>query len=124
MSKIRQRRTADHIQRQLSEMLQREMRDPRLQGVTVTKVMIDRELSHANVYVNAMGDESRQDEVMAALAKAGAYLRRELAGRLQARTVPELHFQWDFSLANAAEVHEIFENLDIPPTDEDAEGAV
>ena len=123
MSKIRQQRTADQIQRQLSEMFQREMRDPRLQGVTVTKVLIDRELAHANVYVNAMGDESRQDEVTAALEKAGAYLRHELAGRIRMRSVPELHFHWDASLAHAEQVNQIFDQLDIPPADDDAEAA-
>lgn len=118
MSKIRQQRTADQIQRLLSEMFQREMRDPRLQGVTVTRVMIDRELAHANVYVNAMGDESREDEVMAALAKAAAYLRHELAGRMRMRSVPELHFNWDVSLAHAEQVNQIFDQLDIPPADD------
>jgi ribosome-binding factor A len=115
MSKIRQRRTADRIQRVLSVLFLRELRDPRLQDVTVTEVMIDRELKYADVYVNALGDESRQKEVMAALESATGYLRRELAGRVRLRTVPHLHFHWDPTLARAEEINQILDDLDIPP---------
>lgn len=120
MSRIRQKRTADQIQRELSMLLMREIRDPRLQDVTVTEVTIDRELEHADVYVNALGDESRQGEVTSAFEKAGGYLRRELASRLRLRTVPQLHFHWDPTLAQAEKVKEILDNLDIPPAEPDA----
>lgn len=115
MSKIRQRRTADRIQRVLSVLFLRELRDPRLQDITVTEVTIDRELKYADVYVNALGDESRQKEVMAALESATGYLRRELAGRVRLRTVPHLHFHWDPTLARAEEINQILDDLDIPP---------
>ena len=67
MSKIRQERTAENIRLIFSDLLLREVSDPRLQGLTVTRVLIDRELSHANIYVNALGDVSRQKEVLRAL---------------------------------------------------------
>ena len=121
MSKIRQRRTAEQIQQILSELFLRELRDPRLQGVTVTRVLIDRELQHANIYVNALGDESRNDEVMSALEKASGYLRSELAARTRLRVVPYLHFHWDPTLAHAEEVHQILDKLEIPPITEDIE---
>ena len=115
MSKIRQERTAEEIRMILSGLLRREVSDPRLQDLTVTRVIIDRELQHANVYINALGDESRQKEVMRALDKAGGFFRYELAQRMSLRTVPELHFHWDPTLAYAEEVNEILDNLDIPP---------
>jgi ribosome-binding factor A len=120
MSKIRQQRTAEQIQIILSELFQRHMQDPRLQGLTVTQVMIDRELQHANVYVNALGDESMQADVEQALTKAAGFLRKELAARMRIRSIPQLHFHWDFSLAYAAEVDQILENLEIPPAEDDA----
>ncbi len=90
------------------------MSDPRLQGLTVTEVKLDRELQYANVYINALGDESRQREVMASLKKARGFLRRELSTRLQIRSVPQLRFHWDPTLAHAEEMERLLDSLDIP----------
>lgn len=114
MSKIRQQRTAEEIRLILSDLLLREMSDPRLQDLTVTRADIDRELQVADIYLNALGDDSRQDEVMRALDKAGGYMRRELGQRMRLRTVPELRFHWDPTLAYAEEVDRILGELDIP----------
>ena len=121
MSKIRQQRTADQIMRELSSMFLRDISDPRLHAITVTAVSIDRELEHADIYVNALGDESRQEEVMQALQGAGGFLRHELAGRIRMRSVPHLHFHWDPTLAHAEQVSEILNNLIIPPLELDEE---
>ena len=119
MSKIRQQRTADQIQLILSEVIARQLRDPRLQDLTVTQVKIDRELQYADVYVHALGDDSRRREVIAGLDKATGYLRRELASRMRLRTVPYLHFHWDPSLAHAEAVYQILDGLDIPLDEEE-----
>ena len=122
MSKIRQLRTADHIKVILSELILREVRDPRLQYLTITEVRIDRELQFADIYVSALGDDSREDSVMDALNGASSYFRSELAPRLNLRTVPQLHFHWDLTLANAERVSQLLDNLDIPDeTELDAE---
>ncbi len=120
MSKIRQERTAEEIRIILSDLLRRDAGDPRLMDLTVTRVLIDRELQHANVYVNALGDESRQKVVMKALDNAGGFFRYELAQRMSLRTVPELHFHWDPTLAYAEEVDQILAGLDIPPESEES----
>ena len=114
MSKIRQQRTAEQIRIILSELILRQMRDPRLQDLTFTDVTIDRELQYADIYVNALGDDSRQDEVMLALKGATGYFRRELASRLDLRTVPRLHFHWDPTLAHAEHISQLLDSLDIP----------
>ncbi len=115
MSKIRQERTADHIQIILSELFLHAVSDPRLAGVTITQVLLDRELLHANVYVNALGDETREAEVMAGLESAGGFLRREVAQRLDLRAAPILRFHWDPSLRYADEVNALLDRLDIQP---------
>lgn len=119
MSKIRQQRTAEQMQHLLSELFLRELNDPRLHDVTVTEVTIDRELEHADVYVSALGDESRQQEVMSALGKAAGFLRHELATRMSLRKAPQLHFHWDPRQAHFQEVEDILSTLDIPPAPED-----
>ena len=114
MSKVRQKRTADQINVILSELILREVRDPRLQHLTITEVLIDRELQFVDIYVSALGDDSREDEVMDALNGASAYFRRVLAPRLNLRTVPQLHFHWDLTLAHAERVSQLLDSLDIP----------
>ncbi len=121
MSKIRQQRTADQILRELSSMFLRDISDPRLHAVTVTNVSIDRELEHANIFINALGDDSREAEVMEALQRATGFLRRELAGRIRMRSVPYLHFHWDPTLAHAEQVDEILNSLIIPPLESEEE---
>jgi ribosome-binding factor A len=119
MSKIRQQRTADQIHVILSELMLRHMNDPRLLDLTVTEVTIDRELKYADVYIQALGDDTRQDEVMAALENAAGFFRRELASRIRLRSMPQLHFRWDPRLAHAEEIDKILGALDIPPAEEE-----
>ena len=124
MSKIRQERTAEQIRMILSDLLNREVSDPRLQDLTVTRTLIDRELQVADVYLNALGDETREEDVMPALKKAGGFLRHELAQRMDLRTVPELRFHWDPTLAYAEEVDQILSELDIPEDEEPGLGDI
>lgn len=121
MGKIRQQRTAEQIKIILSQLAMRDLHDPRLRDLTITDVKIDRELQYADVYINALGDESREAEVMTALEGATGYLRRELAGRLPLRTVPILHFHWDPTLAHAERINQLLDSLEIPAADGEQE---
>lgn len=109
---------SDRIQQILSQLLLREIADPRLQGITVTEVTLDPELMVAKIYVSAMGDESRQDTVMAGLRRANGFLRRELGKRIRLRNTPELHFHWDHTLEHAERINQLIANLEIPPESE------
>ena len=120
MSKIRQKRTAEQIRLVLSTLVQRDINDPRLQDITITAVDIDRELKYADIYVVALGDDEREQEVMEALRGASGYMRRELASSLTLRTAPHLHFHWDPSLAHAEHIGQLLDSLDIPDESEDA----
>lgn len=119
MGTIKQQRTAEQIRFTMSELFRLEVSDPRVQGITVTRVDIDRELQHADIYVNALGDEEREAEVMAGLEHAHAYLRRELSQRVRLRKVPQMHFHWDHSLQNAEEIDALLEQLDIPAAEDE-----
>lgn len=117
MSKIRQERTAEQIQIILSELFLKEVSDPRLEGITVTEVLIDRELQHANVYVNALGDDAREKEVMDGLRSASGFLRSQIAQRLDLRSAPVIHYQWDPRLRYADEVNDLLDRLNIQPAE-------
>lgn len=109
----------DRIREILSELLMFEVTDPALQGLTVTEVTLDREIEHAQVYVNALGDEDRRGEIMAGLQRANGYLRREVGSRVRLRRVPVLHFHWDETLDRAEAVERVFDRLreagELPP---------
>jgi ribosome-binding factor A len=110
-SKARARRIADRILEELAVILQRNTDDPRLSMVTVTGVDLDRELAYATIFVTALGDDERREEVMAALESARGFLRSELAARIQLRTFPQLRFRWDASYQRGARIEELLDQL-------------
>jgi ribosome-binding factor A len=112
---IKQDRVGERIQAILSELLLREVADPRLKNVTITEVTLDPELMFADVYVNALGDESRQDEVIAGLGRAKGFLRREVGKRVRLRMLPELNFHWDERLERGEHINQLLSTLHIPP---------
>jgi ribosome-binding factor A len=115
MSSIKRDRVGERIQAILSELLLREVADPRLKNITVTGVQIDNELMYADIYINALGDESRQDAVMAGLERAKGFLRREVAKRVRLRSAPELKFHWDATLERGERLNKLLSSLEIPP---------
>jgi len=123
-SPLRQKRVADRIQAEISELLQREMNDPRLQLVTVTRVNVDRELEHADVFVSTVGDEARRKEVMRVLDGAKGFIRRELGRRVQLRHTPQLVFHWDPGLEKVEQVGRLLDGLrtSAPSADGEASG--
>jgi ribosome-binding factor A len=110
---IKQNRMEDRVRQILSELLLREVGDPRLQGVTITEVKLDPELMFADVYVNALGDESRSKEVLTGLKRANGFLRREVGRRVKLRNTPELHFHWDETLERGEYMNQIIDSLKI-----------
>ena len=110
-SKIRLQRIADRIRQELSEMLIREVSDPRLQLIYITDVKVDREFAFADVYVSAVEGSSRSQEVLAGLEAAGGFLRRALAGRVELRSFPRLRFHWDPTPENADHIEKVLADL-------------
>ena len=95
MDERRTARVSEAIREELAEIIGFELDDPRLVGVDVTEVHVSPDARHATVKVSIRGEERAQNQALAALEHASGYLRRELAGRLQLRHVPELHFDRD-----------------------------
>ena len=93
----REERVGAELQRELALLLRDEVRDPRLNRVTIQEVRVVRDLSHARVFFTVMDrDQARKTEQ--ALNKAAGFLRHELGRRVVMRTVPQLHFEYDHSL--------------------------
>jgi len=113
---VKQDRMSDKIREILSEIFLTEVTDPALHQITVTKVELDPELEYADVYVNALGDEKRQRDVMRGLERANGFLRREVGQRIRLRRTPILHFHWDLSLAHVDRIERRLNELNIPHT--------
>ena len=87
------------IRREISELLQRQVKDPRLGNfVAVTEVSTSPDLRHARIFVSSIASEEEKQETLSALAAAAGFFRNELARRLSLRRIPKLSFQWDDSI--------------------------
>lgn len=114
-SPMRLKRIADRIQQDMSEMLLFKMQDPRLTGITVTDVRVDRELSYASIYVSSLEGSERAEEVLAGLESAKGFLRRELSQRAQLRYFPQLRFYWDPTPERADHIEKLLDQISKEP---------
>jgi len=110
-SGLRLQRIADRIRQELSEMLIRELSDPRLKLIYVTDVNVDKELAWADIYVSAVEGASRSEEVLAGLESASGFIRRTLAGRIELRVFPRIRFHWDPTPENADHIEKVLAEL-------------
>ncbi|MDH4207239.1 MAG: 30S ribosome-binding factor RbfA [Anaerolineae bacterium] len=108
----RQRRVNALIREALSELVQREVADPRLDFVTITDVDTTSDLRQAHVYVAFLGNPEEQREGLKALTKATGYLRRQLGQRVYLRYVPELAFHLDDSTEKGLHIDKILDDLE------------
>ncbi len=96
-------RVADQIQRDLSELISRELKDPRVGMVTVQNVEVSPDYAHAKVFFSVLvGDP---EEAQEALNQAAGFLRNGLFKRLMIHTVPTLHFQFDRTTERASDMN-------------------
>ncbi|MBC7263167.1 MAG: 30S ribosome-binding factor RbfA [Chloroflexi bacterium] len=95
MANRRQRRVSDLIHHEVSDLLSRKMKDPRLEHVTVTGVEITADLKLARVYVTVLGEAEETKAALDGLEHARGFIRRELAHALDLRFVPDLEFRLD-----------------------------
>jgi ribosome-binding factor A len=113
VSDSRSARIADRIKRDLSLLFLQEISDPRLTGVNITSVEVDRELAFADIYVSAMDADDRKSEIMAALNKATGFMRSQLALSIShLRTLPQVRFHWDPIPERVERLDQIFAELE------------
>jgi ribosome-binding factor A len=105
-------RLDSQIRQELMDLLQREMKDPRLGFATITRVETARDLGHARVWVSVLGTDVERSRTMDALRVATPWLRRKLGERLSLRHVPELSVREDDSIASGDRVLRIIRELD------------
>jgi ribosome-binding factor A len=105
-------RVGHAFQRELGEVLNRGLKDPRIKGlVTVTGVKMAPDLRDVTAYVSVLGEERVRVETLEGLTAATSYLQREVSKRLKLRYVPHLRFAYDPSVAEGDKIERIFKEL-------------
>lgn len=112
-------RVAEALQETVAELVQRELKDPRVGMVTITRVSISPDLRHARVFFSSLGDAAQRQKSLEGLRSAAGFIRSQIARRLQLRVAPEIRFEIDDNIEYAAEMlHRLSANR--PPDDGDA----
>ncbi len=112
MTTRRQQRVAEQIRHEISELIEHEINDPRLELISVTDATVSPDLRDANVYISSLQGEAVRDEVLDGLEAARGYLRRGLGERLKLRVVPNLHFHWDKSLETGDRISQLIDQIE------------
>lgn len=129
MTNPRALRIAEQIRQELAAIVMREMKDPRVLGVSFTAVEVTTDLEHAKVWFTVFGKD--HESTRRALAHAGGFLRSELAQRMRMRTVPKLNFHYDESVERGAHLSQLIDQAvaqdrqhhqDHPTQDDEAQG--
>jgi ribosome-binding factor A len=111
----RSTRVAEQIQRELVELIRRELSDPRAGMVTVTAVEVSRDLAYAKVFVSFLGGTLKPAELIGSLQQASGYYRHELGQALRLRILPELRFQHDQTQERAAHLEDLIARANAKP---------
>jgi len=107
-------RVRDLLHEEVSRMLQRDMKDPRVNAVIITRVDLSPDLKHAKFYVTSFAPEEKKPSILAGLKKASGYVRGELGRRLNLKFVPEIKFVFDEALEETNRVLRLIDQLEKP----------
>ena len=103
-------RIAELIQRELAQIIQRDIEDPRISMHTISYVKVSKDLSHAKIYVSVIFDE-KAEETVATLNKASSFLRGALAKKVHLRITPQLHFIYDDTTLKAMKINKLIDDI-------------
>jgi ribosome-binding factor A len=104
-------RVADQVRSVLAELLMREVHDPGIGFVTLTRAVVSADLQLARVYYTALGDEATRRRTARALERAVPFLRRQVGSRLRLRRIPELRFIYDESIAGQDRIEQLLDEI-------------
>ncbi|HZG61048.1 MAG TPA: 30S ribosome-binding factor RbfA [Anoxybacillus sp.] len=96
--RLRAARVGEQMKKELSDIINRKLKDPRIGFVTVTDVRVTGDLQQAKVYISVLGDEEQRQNTLKGLAKAKGFIRSEIGQRIRLRKTPEIYFEIDESI--------------------------
>jgi ribosome-binding factor A len=107
----RSEKVADLIQKEISQMLVKSIKDPRIGFVTITRVTVSEDCRFAKVYFSVAGTLAEKESSMKGLDSAKGYVRKELGRRIRLRYTPEIMFQFDPSIEYAIHMEELIQSI-------------
>jgi len=107
----RSEKVADLIQKEISQMLVKSVKDPRIGFVTITRVTVSEDCRFAKVYYSTAGTQAERESSMKGLESAKGYVRKELGRRIRLRYTPDIMFQFDPSIEYAIHMEELIHSL-------------
>jgi ribosome-binding factor A len=110
-------RVADSLRKELSVLLMREVRDPRVALATISRVQVARDLGHARIWISVLGDEETRQQTMEGIEHAKGFLRSQIGRRLKLRVTPELAFELDRGAEYLQDMTELLDKLHKEPSD-------
>jgi ribosome-binding factor A len=104
-------RVADQIRSEVASMLARDVHDPGIGFVTITRVQVTPDLQHARIHYTALGDDKARANTAKALGRASTFLRRQIGSRLRLRRVPDIEFIYDQSIAGQDRIEQLLNTI-------------
>ncbi|MCX6375284.1 MAG: 30S ribosome-binding factor RbfA [Armatimonadetes bacterium] len=113
----RQEKVKELLKVEISDIMLREMKDPRLGFVTITDAEVTRDFRHATVYISVLGEEKEKETSLAVLQRAAGYIRGELGRRVHMKVIPEISFKLDTAVERGTRIFELLQQ--VKPHDEE-----
>ncbi|MGI6160853.1 MAG: 30S ribosome-binding factor RbfA [Christensenellales bacterium] len=112
MSQIRSDRINEEVKKAVSEVIRKDIKDPRLSpNCVVTKAEVTKDLKFAKIYVSVLGDEKERKDTMASLSNAAGYIRHRLGGLIDIRRLPQLTFKLDTSIEYGIHIANVIRSI-------------
>ncbi|BBW96645.1 ribosome-binding factor A [Geobacillus subterraneus] len=122
MMNIRATRVGEQMKKELSDIIGRKLKDPRIGFVTVTDVRVTGDLQQAKVYISILGDDKQREETLKALEKAKGFIRSEIGQRIRLRKTPDILFEIDETIEYGSRIEQLIRQLsDSKEADENAD---
>ncbi|MBA2870848.1 ribosome-binding factor A [Anoxybacillus calidus] len=109
--RLRAARVGEQMKKELSDIIGRKLKDPRIGFVTVTDVRVTGDLQQAKVYISVLGDEEQRQNTLKGLAKAKGFIRSEIGQRIRLRKTPEIYFEIDESIDYGSRIESLIKQI-------------
>jgi ribosome-binding factor A len=119
MMSLRATRIGEQMKKELSDIIGRKLKDPRIGFVTVTDVRVTGDLQQAKVYITVLGDEEQRQNTLKGLAKAKGFIRSEIGQRIRLRKTPEIYFEIDESIDYGNRIESLIRKISQENTSEE-----
>lgn len=118
---LRSERVAETLRMEIMDIIQKDLKDPKIGIATITSIRLSPDLKHAVAGVSVFGEPDVQEETIAALRRAHGYIRKEIGQRLELRVVPDIVFELDRAAEHSVKIQQILHDLERDKPKEDSD---